>query len=76
MDPSTLLIGKGIDALGMIGGRFLGGASIPNVSSATAIGGTISAPFNVGGGIGGAGGIGAAGPLVIVGLVLWLLLKK
>lgn len=76
MEPSTFLLGKGIDALGMVGSRFLGGAGIPNVSSATAIGGTISAPFNVGGGIGGAGGIGAAGPLVIVGVVLWLLLRK
>ena len=85
MDPTLFLAGKGIDALGMVGGRFLGNLAqpAPNISSATALGGNIAAPFNVGGGIGGAGqlgalttGIAAWVPWLVIGVLAWAVLKK
>lgn len=81
MDPTTLLAGKAIDTAGIIGGKFLGGLTQPGgpAISSSYSGGTLSAPFNVGGGIGGAGQIGSLGSLAqyaLIGLALWLLLKK
>lgn len=82
MDPSTLLIGKGIDAAAMLGGRFLGGLAPqpggPAISSAQS-GGTLSAPFNVGSGVGSPSQIGAIAqwaPWIVIGVVAWALIQK
>jgi hypothetical protein len=76
VDPSTLLIGKGIDAAAMLGGKFLGGmAPMPNVSSAYQAN-TMSAPFNVGGSAVAGGSItgvlSSYGPLIVVAAMMWL----
>lgn len=80
MDPVTIaaLIGGATT----LGAGFLRGfgpqPGAPAFSSAMS-GGTMSAPFNVGGGIGGAAQIGALAqfaPWIIIGVLAWLLLKK
>lgn len=82
MDPATLLIGKGIDAAAMLGGRFLGGLAPqpggPAISSAMS-GGTMSAPFNVGSGVGSPSQIGALAqwaPWIVIGVVVWAIARK
>lgn len=83
MDPLTIsaLIGGASSVLGRVlpSGQSMPGG--PAISSA--YGGAITAPFNVGGGLGGAGqlgtlttGLGAIVPWLIGGFVLWQLLKK
>jgi hypothetical protein len=80
MEPMTwIMLGSAL--LGTAGKIFGGGGAppAPNYSSATAGGGALGGPMNVGGGIGGAGTIGAIGqfaPWIAIGLVAWALLSK
>lgn len=83
MDPIT--IAAIVGGASTIIGKVLpgGGGAPPGPAISSAYGGAITAPFNVGGGIGGAGqlgtlttGLGAIVPWLIGGFVLWQLLKK
>lgn len=84
MEPFSALATLGGGFLsGFMRGGGMGGGGGPNVSSATALGGTVGGPFNVGGGLGGAGqlgalttGIGAMVPWIVLGVLAWAILKK
>lgn len=75
MDPLTISAVLG-GASAVLGKVLPGGGAPAGPAISSAPGGVISGAFNVGGGIGGAGGFGAIGPLVIMAVVAWLVLKK